>query len=146
MEMLKQLWAYDQWANNLLFDTFEKQNIAIPASSLRLLSHIVNTQATWLSRILKEKPIVSVWQEHDLMYCRELFLQTSSALEKIVISCVTDQQVDYQNTAQRQFRNTLFDILLHVFNHGTYHRAQIAADMRKNGLEPVNTDYITFVR
>lgn len=146
METLKQLCAYDRWANNLLFDAFKKQNEAIPASSLRLLSHIVNTQSTWLSRILKETPMVSVWQEHDLIYCRELFSQTSSALEKIVIAYATDQQVDYRNTAQQQFRNTLFDILLHVFNHGTYHRAQIAADMRKNGLEPINTDYITFVR
>ena len=38
------------------------------------------------------------------------------------------------------------DILIQVFNHGTYHRAQVAKDLRGNGLAPVNTDYITYVR
>ncbi|WP_414711827.1 DinB family protein [Sphingobacterium sp. UBA1498] len=44
------------------------------------------------------------------------------------------------------FHNKVNDILLHVFNHGTYHRAQIASEMRRNGVEPINTDYITFIR
>jgi uncharacterized damage-inducible protein DinB len=30
--------------------------------------------------------------------------------------------------------------------HGTYHRGQIAMQLRQQGLEPVNTDYIMFLR
>ncbi|MFC3356180.1 DinB family protein [Sphingobacterium zeae] len=33
------------------------------------------------------------------------------------------------------FHNKVNDILLHVFNHGTYHRAQIASEMRRNSVE-----------
>jgi uncharacterized damage-inducible protein DinB len=44
------------------------------------------------------------------------------------------------------FTNTVFDMLLQVFTHGGYHRGQIAMEMRKAGLEPINTDYINFVR
>lgn len=54
--------------------------------------------------------------------------------------------VKYSNTKGQEFSNSLYDILLHLFNHGTYHRGQIATDMRRNGLEPLNTDYITMVR
>jgi uncharacterized damage-inducible protein DinB len=33
-----------------------------------------------------------------------------------------------------------------VFNHGTYHRAQVARDLRQHNLEPINTDFIFYVR
>jgi uncharacterized damage-inducible protein DinB len=44
------------------------------------------------------------------------------------------------------FANTIFDMLLQVFTHGGYHRGQIAMEMRRAGLEPINTDYIVFLR
>jgi len=59
---------------------------------------------------------------------------------------IEDEIINYTNTQHQAFHNKANDILLHVFNHGTYHRAQIASEMRKNGIEPINTDYITFVR
>jgi uncharacterized damage-inducible protein DinB len=33
-----------------------------------------------------------------------------------------------------------------VLRVATYHRAQIAMDLREKGFEPVNTDYIVFAR
>jgi len=54
--------------------------------------------------------------------------------------------IEYQNSNQQRFKNSLEDILIHLFNHGTYHRAQIAMDLRQHGLEPIKTDYINFVR
>lgn len=36
--------------------------------------------------------------------------------------------------------------LLHVALHGTYHRGQIARELRRAGEESVNTDFIQFVR
>ena len=40
----------------------------------------------------------------------------------------------------------LGEILEHLHLHGAYHRGQIAAWMRWEGIAPVNTDFITFVR
>jgi len=37
-------------------------------------------------------------------------------------------------------------MLLQAFTHGGYHRGQIAMQLRQQGLEPVNTDYIIWVR
>jgi uncharacterized damage-inducible protein DinB len=36
--------------------------------------------------------------------------------------------------------------MIHLVNHSTYHRAQIATLLRQGGLEPVNTDFITYDR
>jgi uncharacterized damage-inducible protein DinB len=36
--------------------------------------------------------------------------------------------------------------MIHLVNHSTYHRAQIAILLRQQGFEPVNTDFITYDR
>jgi uncharacterized damage-inducible protein DinB len=147
MNTLTKLSLYNDWANNLLLDHFNQLNDNVPATSLRLLSHVVNTQLAWLSRIINEPAVVLPWDEHALATCREMHRQTSARL-KTCVSSLGDQEkiIAYTNFKGVRYENTEEDILLHVFNHGTYHRAQIAQDMRRSGLEPLNTDYITYVR
>ncbi|RYE14391.1 MAG: damage-inducible protein DinB, partial [Sphingobacteriales bacterium] len=52
----------------------------------------------------------------------------------------------YTNTQGKTYTNTVLQILTHVVNHATYHRAQIATDMRQHSLEPLMTDYIAYAR
>jgi len=54
--------------------------------------------------------------------------------------------VDYQNLSGNQFRDVLSDIMTHVINHSTHHRAQIAKTVREAGLAPPLTDYIFYLR
>ena len=37
-------------------------------------------------------------------------------------------------------------IMIHLVNHSSYHRAQIALLLRQKGFEPINTDFITYDR
>ena len=50
------------------------------------------------------------------------------------------------NSKGETFSNKIKDILFHIINHSTYHRAQIATDLKQNGIEPINTDYIFYKR
>ena len=54
--------------------------------------------------------------------------------------------VTYQNSKGATFETPVGEVLMHVFSHGVYHRGQIALALRQAGAEPINTDYITFVR
>jgi uncharacterized damage-inducible protein DinB len=54
--------------------------------------------------------------------------------------------LDYENSEDRLFTNTLKDMLFHIINHSTHHRAQISVDFRTNGIEPLNLDYILYKR
>jgi uncharacterized damage-inducible protein DinB len=148
VKMLEQFWLYNNWANDILFKTFESYGERMPASCLRLLSHIVDVQSTWLVRVTGEKPVVGVWDLHDLEGCKRLHQETSKGLKVVMEAHANDLNalINYTNTQGRAFQNTIFDMMFQVFNHGTYHRAQIAMEMRKNDLQPVNTDYIGFVR
>lgn len=145
-EPVHQLWLYNDWANKLLLNVMELHEETLPAPCLHLFSHIVNTQMIWLSRINGEPSPVAVWEDHPLSTCGSYHKLSSAGLQQKIDGSSGEITVGYANTKNISFQNSLQDILLHIFNHGTYHRAQIATEMKRNGLEPVNTDYITFVR
>jgi uncharacterized damage-inducible protein DinB len=146
MNPIKRLWEYNNWANNLLFESFAVSTETIPASCMRLLSHIVNVQSIWLHRMKGEKQTLGAWEEQGLEACKSWHEQTSAGLNAIILDYSPDLifKIEYRNLQGQLFQKSIADILLHVFNHGTYHRAQIAQDMRRNGLEPISTDYIIF--
>jgi uncharacterized damage-inducible protein DinB len=146
MNPLERLCKYNDWANQLLFESFAASSEMIPANCLRLLSHVVNVQSIWLSRIRGQNQILGAWDEHGPEICKNLHKQTSAGLHAILLEHAPDLlfKIEYRNFQGQLKENSITDILIHVFNHGTYHRAQIAQEMRRNGLEPVSTDYIIF--
>jgi len=145
--MLDQFCKYNNWANSLLLDTLVAHNDVLPESCVLLFSHIVNAQSIWISRINGIIPVVTVWQLHDLETCRMLLEESINSMLLVQVPQTADSPVIRYKTSTGDFYETsVADILLHMFNHGTYHRAQIAREMRVHNLTPVNTDYIQFVR
>ena len=120
----------------------------MPASCLRLLCHIMNAQTVWLSRMNPEVKTVGVWDEHDLETCRRMQELSAAGFKEVLEKHGGDlhEAVEYTNSRGMAFTNTVFDMLMQVFTHGGYHRGQIAMEMRRSGLEPINTDYIVFLR
>lgn len=148
METLNQLWLYNDWANQAIIGQFEKHNTKMPANCLHLFSHMVNTQSVWLSRMNGSVQTLAAWDDHQIETCKLMHQEASMGLKQ-QLGLLPDQLaevIEYSNSTGNTYQNSRHDILIHVFNHGTYHRAQIATEMRKNGLQPFNTDYINFVR
>ncbi len=55
--------------------------------------------------------------------------------------------IDYKNTKGAAFENKLIDILGHVINHGTHHRAQAGVHLKYSGFDQLPlTDFIVFMR
>lgn len=57
-----------------------------------------------------------------------------------------EELISYSNSKGEMFSNTIDDVLFHVINHSTYHRAQIATDLKIAQIESANTDYILYRR
>lgn len=57
-----------------------------------------------------------------------------------------DEVVTYKNSKGTEFKTSIKDVLIHVALHGQYHQGQINLQLRINDIEPINLDYITFVR
>ncbi|RYY11701.1 MAG: hypothetical protein EOO04_34785 [Chitinophagaceae bacterium] len=56
-----------------------------------------------------------------------------------------NQQINYLRRG-KPANNSVRDMLFQVINHSTYHRAQIATEFRRMGIEPLASDYILFKR
>lgn len=56
------------------------------------------------------------------------------------------ENVHYRSTKGDAHVNVMWEILLHVVNHGTDHRAQIMAALNQMGAPTVEQDFIFFLR
>ncbi len=122
----------------------------IPQKAKAILGHILATEDVWLCRIDGEPGrALPVWADLSLADCRARCARNEAAFRKLLAS-VDDpglrKPVAYVNSRGEHFENSIEDILAHVFMHGSYHRGQIAALVRAGGGNPVNTDFIAWVR
>ncbi len=142
----KDLLQYDRWANEQVFAKL--LSLEAPEKAIRLMAHIIAAQEIWLSRILNDEfSSKTVFPDWSLTTTIENAEVNHNKLDKLIRN-ETDfnRTIHYQNTKGKSYSNKLDDILIHLFNHGTYHRAQIATLMRQSGLDPAVTDYIAFKR
>lgn len=145
--MLIKFCKYNNWANSILLDALMANSDCLPESCVTLFSHIVNAQSIWVSRINGNIPSVGVWKVNDLKTCKVLLEESVKALSQVDYSeKAAASIIKYTTSTGDYYETSVPDILLHVFNHGTYHRAQIAKEMKLHNIQPVNTDYIQFVR
>jgi len=56
-----------------------------------------------------------------------------------------DEALTYVNFAGQTWTYPLAETLLHVANHGTYHRGQIATMLRQLGKTAISTDYLRWI-
>lgn len=142
----KDAFEYTYYFNQQLIQLFEKNNQLIPEKSIQLLNHLINAQEIWNERILERKPAVSVWEirlfENLKNYNETNYTNSLSILNSTELS----RKIEYKNSAGTVFTNSVQDIIFHIINHATYHRAQIATNLKENGIEPINTDYIFYKR
>ena len=140
---------YNIWANDRLLKHLNQLPGEAPAQALKLFSHVLNAQHIWIARMTDTVCPVKVWQEHSLEKLQELHDYSSNKLYELLKDADLDEfnrEIKYSNSQGMAYTNRVCDIFTHVFNHCTYHRAQVATHLRQNGFEQINTDYITYVR
>jgi uncharacterized damage-inducible protein DinB len=58
-----------------------------------------------------------------------------------------DHVFQYYNTKRELFKDPTWQMLLQVFNHGSYHRGQLVNMLRQLGVEKIpQTDFIVWGR
>ncbi len=118
--------------------------------ALELLGHLVGSEAVWYARIRTGRSEhLEIWPTLSLDECAAVAGENARAYRTLVDGLGAGdlgRAVAYRNSRGTEFRTPLGEILLHVALHGSYHRGQIALRLRESGGEPVNTDYITWVR
>jgi uncharacterized damage-inducible protein DinB len=116
---------------------------------LTFYAHILGAEATWLARIAGRRSDVAIWPTLSLDEAATLAARNAAELRALIAPLTADDlaaEVQYHNSAGKEFRSTLEDILLHVALHGAYHRGQVSLLIRDGRGEPIATDYIAFIR
>jgi uncharacterized damage-inducible protein DinB len=140
------LLAYNVWANNIVFEALKSQD-GNPEMWGKF-SHLLLAEKVWQSRL---NGVAYTGQGiFDLVAEAEIFqlMQNNEWGWREIIQADSDfgKKISYKLLNGSEGNSTLSDILTHIFNHGTYHRAQIATLMRQHGLQPQATDFIAFTR
>ena len=145
-DFFKDAFEYNYHFNQELIQLFENNSTAIPEKSIKLLNHLINAQQIWNERMLDEKISVGVWEIRALESLKNHNENNYNKSLQILNNTQLSQKISYKNSKGIEFSNTVQDILFHIINHATYHRGQIASDLKANGIEPINTDYIFYKR
>jgi uncharacterized damage-inducible protein DinB len=143
------MYEHLNWANQRIFETLqsiEDENQEV----WRLFSHILNAENVWITRLRgMDSSQLPIWSEVDIEICAELVKQNEESFTAFFTNLANtdlDKIISYTNSKGREFKYSVRDILTHVALHGQYHRGQINSRLRAVGIEPVNIDFITFVR
>ena len=57
-----------------------------------------------------------------------------------------DRMMEYKTMKFGAYRNPLWQSMMHLINHGTYHRGQVTTLLRQHGAEPVLSDLMHYYR
>jgi len=154
------LFDYSAWANRRILDAAEglsREQFTAPAGldygSLRgTLVHILSAETTWRKRcqegISPSSPLVED-AFPTLAALRERWSEAEQAMAAFLASLTDDdlqRTIHYRTTKGVQGQNPLWQLLLHVVNHGTQHRAEAAITLTQHGCSPGDVDLIVFLR
>jgi uncharacterized damage-inducible protein DinB len=141
------LYQYNAWSNKRVLDCLSRQNVA-DEDILTLMGHIVAAQFLWLHRIKGlPAPDLKLWGSYRLDQLIALSQKASEDwLNFVETTDDFNREMTYKNYLGDDYTNNVEMITIHLVNHSSYHRAQIAMLLRQKGMEPVNTDFITYDR
>jgi uncharacterized damage-inducible protein DinB len=158
-ELLQQYAAYNIWANKILFERISKlpeekitQEIASSFPSLyKTVAHMWFAEEAWWQRVapvenvaLQAKNFTGSFSE----LCNQLAKQsqqwknwTDAASESQLSNVFTYMR----NNEPQQMK--VYDMLLHLFNHATYHRGQLVTLLRQLGEDNIpSSDFSAYCR
>lgn len=115
---------------------------------LSIFGHVLAAQFLWLHRIKGlTPPNVKLWGEYTLDTLEKMANDANQQWLDFVESNDTfDRELTYTNYTGDPYTNNVESIMMHLVNHCSYHRAQVALLLRQQGFEPINTDLITYDR
>ena len=147
--MLVEQLRYSAWATKRVLES----TASVPPEEYRrdlysILSHIYQADSIWFDRLVGrptsnlaayEAPVEHSALADRWMAVHDRYIAWAQSLD-------ADRVVAYRNIKGEAFESPVWQIVLHVVNHATYHRGQVTTMLRQLGRTPVSTDLIAYYR
>ncbi|MFZ4622152.1 MAG: DinB family protein [Bacteroidota bacterium] len=156
---IKTLFEFNSWANAKTLQAVDSLNEELLYVDLKnsfgsihgTLVHLCGAEDIWLQRLngidpgIFMKPDVyptygslkTKWSEVDTGWNQYLASVTDEDLKR---------SFTFHNLKGEKVTQLVWQSLLHLVNHSTYHRGQITTMVRQSGGTPIGTDLIAFYR
>ena len=153
------LYKYNNWANTRILNAASNltpEQFLAPASfphrELRsTLTHALFAEWLWRSRLQGESPTHHFKPEDFPTFdsLRARWREEEKAMNSFVEG-LTDEKlsgiIQYKTTKGVVIENVFWQVMVHLFNHGTQHRSEAAAILTELGQSPGDIDLIVFLR
>jgi uncharacterized damage-inducible protein DinB len=155
---VRQLLLYTLWADRVCLKALEqvqpedltRDTGTSFGSLLGTLAHILGSQRVWLARfegkVFDRVPDLASFPDWEALTAA--WGETSAELGFFLASLTADQVIadlTWTTTQGVTYTRPLWQPVLHLVNHGTYHRGQVVSQLRQLGYEPPSTDLIYFL-
>jgi uncharacterized damage-inducible protein DinB len=156
-ETIRELYVYNHWANQRALDSVAPlspeqftRSMNNSFSSVRdTLAHILGAEWIWLERWLGRSPreLLPAADFPTVEPLRQRWATVEQDLNRFLQTLTPDhlqQSVAYINRAGEPFAYPLWQQMMHVVNHSSYHRGQVTTLLRQLGAEPLSTDFLLY--
>jgi uncharacterized damage-inducible protein DinB len=158
--IIRQLAGYNVWANDMILKTI----VPLPAemhlqkmessygSLLDTVMHLADAGSIWWQRLkLSEKLIIPGKDFSGGMNEAAVLLMQQDKQWLDWMTETNERMMEhefiYLNSKKEQVKQPVYQVLLHVFNHATYHRGQLVNMLRQLGIQKIPaTDFTVFTR
>ncbi|MBI1886408.1 MAG: DinB family protein [Chloroflexi bacterium] len=157
LELIRALYEYNDWANNCVLAAASglsegelRRPLGASYGSVRgNLAHIVRAQAGWYWRWTGEG--LELWRamgsDPAFSAVREAFAVSHKQMAEFVGGLAEDEvarTLTYVDREGTERQRPLWQLMLHVVNHGTQHRSETAMALTELGRSPGDLDYVYF--
>lgn len=154
------LFDYNRWANRRILHAasgLSDSQFCLPQSaelgSLRqILVHVYGAEWIWRKRCEEQISPPALPNEEEFVDFGALHARWREEEEAmgVYIDALADTQLEgemtYRTTSGRELSAPLWQVLLHLINHGTQHRAEAAVLLTSLDRSPGDIDLIVYVR
>lgn len=158
-ELLLQYAAFNVWATQRITDVIaqlpeEKTHAAITSSfptMYKTVLHLLDAEGIWWQRLKLQEHVERPSESFNgsFVELQKKLLQQSSLFNEWV-SNASETQLQHVFAYMRekeQNKMQVSDMLLHLFNHNSYHRGQLVTMLRQSGVTKIpSTDFAAFLR
>jgi uncharacterized damage-inducible protein DinB len=153
------LFAFGRWANDRIFEAVSQltdaeleQEVGGSFGSVRgTLLHMYGADWVWMERFEGRSPRAMPEEGKNARNLAEIRTKWDPIQEELRVyaQSMTAEKlastIHYTSFAGEPFTRVLSDALVHLVNHGTYHRGQVVTLLRQLGKSAPSTDFLRYL-
>jgi uncharacterized damage-inducible protein DinB len=158
--LLTQFATYHVWANGLLTSNIQKLPPALQTKEVTssfptlqaTLQHMWDAESIWWQRMKLQEQVVppsANFSSDTEAVIKGLMEQSRQWADWVQAAHehMMEHEFIYRNSKKETFKQPVAQVLLQLFNHGTYHRGQLVTMLRQLGVTTIpQTDFIAWSR